>query len=386
MRIGAPSQASGSERRVAVVPETIGRIRKQFGEGVEVVVESGAGEAAFFFDDAYREAGATVAGADEAWGCEVVACVRPPTLEQVGMLGEGAILVGMLRPGADADSWRAIVDRGVSAMAFEATPRITRAQKCDALSSMSTVAGYRAVIRAAEASPRFFPMLMTAAGTVTPARSLVLGAGVAGLQAIATLRRLGAVVSAFDVRPAVGEQVQSLGAKFLDLGVSAEGEGGYARAQTEQEQQEQRQRLAEHIAGMDIVITTALIPGRPAPLLIERSAVVRMKPGAVIVDLAAEAGGNCEASEPDEAVRVGGVTVLGPTNLASEMPLHASTLFSRNVLALLEEFIKDGEASLDLSDELIAGSLAAHAGEARHPMVREALGLPSERTEQGATS
>ena len=381
MRIGVPNQTAGSERRVAVVPETVGKIRKQLGESIEIAVESGAGDASFFPDEAYTSAGATTTDAAGAWGADLVCVVRPPTVDQVGSLSEGAVLAGMLRPGGDADLWKALLEKKTSALSFEATPRITRAQKCDALSSMSTVAGYRAVMRAAVASPRFFPMLMTAAGTITPARALVLGAGVAGLQAIATLRRLGAVVSAFDVRPAVAEQVQSLGAKWVDLGMSAEGEGGYARAQTEEEQAEQRKRLGEHVAASDVVITTALIPGKPAPRLIERATVEQMKPGSVIVDLAAETGGNCEATKPDEAVDVGGVTILGPTNLPAEMPLHASTLFSRNVLSLIEEFIKEGALAIDLDDELVSGALVTHAGEARHRLVREALGMSTETKE-----
>jgi NAD(P) transhydrogenase subunit alpha len=385
MRIGVPSQVSGLERRVAIVPETVGRIRKQFGEGVEVVVEAGAGEASFFRDEAYRDVGATVGSAADAWAADIVAFVRPPHEGEVGRLTEGAAVVGMLRPGQDENLWRAMVERRISALAFEATPRITRAQKCDALSSMSTVAGYRAVIRAAEAAPRFFPMLMTAAGTITPARALVLGAGVAGLQAIATLRRLGAVVSAFDVRPAVAEQVQSLGAKWVDLGMSAEGEGGYARAQTEEEQAKQRKLLGEVVASSDIVITTALIPGRPAPRLIERATIERMKPGSVIVDLAAESGGNCEGAMPDEAVTIGGAVVLGPTNLPAEMPLHASTLYSRNILAMLEEVVKDGALAIDPADELVGGALVTHAGEARHRLVREALGMSADAS-KGAAS
>jgi len=385
MRIGVPKQAGGSERRVAVVPETVGKIRKQLGETIEIAVEHGAGDAASFPDAAYTDAGAAITDSAGAWGADLVCVVRPPTVEQAGSLAEAAVLVGMLRPGADADLWKALIDGKVSALAFEATPRITRAQKCDALSSMSTVAGYRAVIRAAMASPRFFPMLMTAAGTITPARALVLGAGVAGLQAFATLRRLGAVVSAFDVRPAVAEQVQSLGAKWVDLEMSAEGEGGYARAQTEEEQAEQRRRLGEHVGASDIVITTALIPGKPAPRLIEQATVERMKPGSVIVDLAAETGGNCAATKADETVDVGGVTILGPTNLPAEMPLHASTLFSRNVLSLVEEFIKDGAIAIDPNDDLVGPALVTHAGEARHGLVREALGLSAEPKEEAAS-
>ncbi len=380
MRLGVPNQTSEQERRVALVPDTIQRIARQFGDSIEIVVESGAGERAFFSDESYRESGATVADGDAAWACEIVACIHPPTPDDIARMSEGAVLIGMLRPGSDRDLAQALVDRKISALAFEAVPRITRAQKCDALSSMSTVAGYRAVIRAAEASPRFFPMLMTAAGTVTPAKALILGAGVAGLQAIATARRLGAAVSAFDIRSAAAEQVRSLGAKFLDIGqADAETSGGYARAQTEEEQAAQRERLAEHVAASDILITTALIPGRPAPRLVERATVERMKPGSVIVDLAAETGGNCEPTKPDETVMIDGVATLGPTNLPSETPLHASSLYARNVLAILEEIVKEGALALDVEDALVGPTLITHAGEARHKLVRSALGLPTEQ-------
>jgi len=377
MRIGVPNQTSEHERRVALVPETIPRIAKTLGDSIEIVIESSAGARAFFADMAYEQAGVKVVSGDEAWSADLVACVRPPGAHDIGRMREGAALLGMLRPGADEALAQALVDRRVTALAFEAVPRITRAQKCDALSAMSTVAGYRAVIRAAEASPRFFPMLMTAAGTVTPAKALILGAGVAGLQAIATARRLGAAVSAFDIRAAAAEQVRSLGAKFLDIGqADAEAAGGYARAQTEEEQAAQRERLAENIAASDILITTALIPGRPAPRLVERATVERMKAGSVIVDLAAEAGGNCEPTKPDEVVEVNGVTILGPTNLPGEMPLHASTLYARTVLSLLEEIVKEGALTFDLEDALVGPTVVTHAGEARHRLVRASLGLP----------
>jgi NAD(P) transhydrogenase subunit alpha len=337
---------------VALVPDAVARLLQS---GFEVVVEPGAGAAASFPDDAYVEAGASLDGS--AWDGEGVAKVRKPTADEVGRLSDGQILVGFLEPLTDPAGVERLADRGVHAFAMESIPRITRAQPMDALSSQSTVSGYKAVLIAAERLPRFFPMLMTAAGTVAPAKVLVLGAGVAGLQAIATAHRLGAVVSGFDVRPVVREQVESLGATFLDLGILGEETAeGYARELTEDEQRRQQQELAARIPDYDVVITTALVPGRAAPRLIPADAVRQMRPGSVIVDLGAEAGGNCELTEPGTIVESDGVTLVGLTNIPSTMPFHASQLYARNVSALLQHLAPDGELALDWNDEITAGA------------------------------
>ena len=337
---------------MALVPDAVSRLA---GSGFEVVVEPGAGAAASFPDHAYAEAGASLDGS--AWAAEGIAKVRKPTVDEVERLSDGQILVGFLEPLTDPAGVEGLADRGVHAFAMESIPRITRAQPMDALSSQATVSGYKAVVIAAERLPRFFPMLMTAAGTVAPAKVLILGAGVAGLQAIATAHRLGAVVSGFDVRPVVKEQVESLGATFLDLGILGEETAeGYARELTEDEQSRQQQELAARIPDYDVVITTALVPGRPAPRLIPADAVRQMRPGSVIVDLGAEAGGNCELTEPGEIVEREGVTLVGLTNVPSTMPFHASQLYARNVSALLQHLAPDGELTLDWSDEITAGA------------------------------
>jgi NAD(P) transhydrogenase subunit alpha len=351
MRVGVPRESAAGERRVALVPEVIRRL-----DGFAVAVERGAGEGAGFRDEEYAEAGAEVV--DDAWsGVEAVAKVARPSAAEVGRLSSGQLLVAFLSPLTDRDGIERLRAAGVVGFAMEAIPRTTRAQSMDALSSQATVSGYKAALLAAEHLPRFFPMLTTAAGTIAPARALVLGAGVAGLQAIATARRLGAVVSGFDVRPAVREQVQSLGATFLDLGVvGEETEGGYARELTPEEQATQQQALAERIPDFDVVITTAAVPGRPAPKLIPASAVARMRAGSVIVDLAAETGGNCELTSPGEVVEQHGVTIVGTLNLPSTMPTHASQLYARNVSALLEHLAPGGELALDWEDEITAGT------------------------------
>jgi NAD(P) transhydrogenase subunit alpha len=352
VRIGVPRELEPGERRVALVPDAVSRLAAG---GFEVVVEPGAGAEASFPDEAYREAGATLAEA--VWEADAVAKVRKPTAEEAARLRSGQVLVGFLEPLTDPDGIRRLADRGVNAFAMESIPRITRAQPMDALSSQATVSGYKAVLIAADRLPRFFPMLMTAAGTVAPAKVLVVGAGVAGLQAIATAHRLGAVVSGFDVRPVVREQVESLGASFLDLGiVGEETAGGYARELTEDEQRRQQEALEERIPDFDVVVTTALVPGRAAPRLIPATAVAKMRPGSVIVDLGAEAGGNCELTEPGEVVQRDGVTVVGLTNLPSTMPFHASQLYARNVSSLLQHLAPEGELALDWDDEITAGA------------------------------
>jgi NAD(P) transhydrogenase subunit alpha len=350
MRLGIPRETTSGERRVALVPETIGRL----GSGIDVVVESGAGDAASFGDDAYTEAGATIG---DPWSADVVAKVAPPTADEVARLHAGQVLIAFLQPLTDAAGIERLAVAGVHAFALESVPRITRAQPMDALSSQATVSGYQAALVAADRLPRFFPMLMTAAGTIPPAKVLVLGAGVAGLQAIATARRLGAVVSGFDVRPAVREQVESLGASFLDLGVQGEEtEGGYARELTPEQQAAQQAELQARIPQFDVVITTAAIPGRPAPTLVTAEAVRAMRPGSVIVDLAAETGGNCELTEPGREIDAGGVTIVGTTNVPSTMPTHASQLLSRNVASLLGLLVVDGNVTLDWEDEVVAGT------------------------------
>jgi len=357
VRIGVPREPQPEERRVALVPEVVARLTAA---GFEVSVESDAGTAASFRDGAYEEAGARVV--DDAFDAEGIAKVRKPSAQEVDRLREGQLLIAFLEPLTDPEGIDRLGARGVIGFAMESIPRITRAQSMDALSSQSNVAGYKSVLLAAERLPKFFPMLMTAAGTVPPAKVLVLGAGVAGLQAIATARRLGALVTGFDVRPVVKEQVESLGATFLELGVTGEETtGGYARELSDEEQQRQRDELAERIPEYDVVITTALIPGRAAPLLVPGAAVEAMRPGSVIVDLAADAGGNCELTRPGEDVDHGGVRIVGFTNLASTMPAHASQLYARNVAALLQHLAPDGALALDWDDEITAGTCVTRA-------------------------
>ena len=357
MRIGVPRETQPGERRVALVPDVVARLA---GSGFEALVERGAGARASFQDAEFETAGARLV--DDAFDAEAVVKVRKPTEDEIARLREGQVLVGFLEPLTDPDGIAQLASRGVNAFAMESIPRITRAQPMDALSSQSTVGGYKAALLAAERLPKFFPMLMTAAGTVPPAKVLVLGAGVAGLQAIATARRLGAVVTGFDVRAVVKEQIESLGATFLDLGVHGEETaGGYARELSEEEQRRQQEALAERIPDYDVVITTALVPGRPAPLLIPAAAVRAMRPGSVIVDLAAEAGGNCELTRPGEIVSVNGVEIVGLLNLPSTMAAHASQLYARNVAALLAHLAPGGALSLDWDDEITAGACVTRA-------------------------
>ena len=351
MRIGVPKETAQGENRVALVPEALARL-----DGITVAIERGAGTPAGFTDEAYAEAGAELV--DDAWrDTDGVVKVAKPSEGEEAKLREGQLLIAFLAPLTDRPAIERLAARGVVAFAMESIPRITRAQPMDALSSQATVSGYKGALLAAEHLPRFFPMLTTAAGTIPPAKVLVLGAGVAGLQAIATARRLGAVVSGFDVRPVVREQVQSLGASFLDLGVvGEETEGGYARELTPEEQERQLEALGDRIPDFDVVITTAAIPGRPAPRLIPASAVENMRRGSVIVDLAAETGGNCELTRPGEIVTVNGVEVIGLLNLPSSMASHASQLYARNVAALLTHLAPGGALALDWDDEITAGA------------------------------
>jgi len=360
MRVAVPRETAPGERRVALVPETVSKLRAA---GFDVRIEQAAGSKAGFLDDEYAEAGAElVDGAALTSGADCIARVARPSAVEVDAMSTGTVLIGFLDPLTDAEGIARLRQREIVAFAMESIPRITRAQSMDALSSQATVAGYKAVVLAADRVQRLFPMLMTAAGTIAPVRALVIGAGVAGLQAIATARRLGAVVSAFDVRPAVQEQVESLGAAFLDLGVrTEETAGGYASELTPEQQSQQQAALEERIPDFDVVITTAAVPGRAAPKLIPTSAVERMRSGSVIVDLAAETGGNCEATVPGEVVEWGGVTVIGTTNLPSLMAYHSSQLYSRNVSALLLHLAPNGEFVLDWDDEITAGACVTRA-------------------------
>jgi NAD(P) transhydrogenase subunit alpha len=376
MRIGVPKETADGEHRVALVPEVIGKLK---GKGLDTVVQSGAGADALLTDEAFAGAGAEIStDASRIWGSDVVVTIAPPDPEQIRSLGPASILIGFLAPLTSPATTRALAEKGATAFAMEAIPRISRAQAMDALSSQSNVAGYRAVLVAAEEIGRFFPMLMTAAGTIPPAKVLVLGVGVAGLQALATAKRLGARTTGYDVRPEVAEQVESLGAQWLDLGVEASGEGGYARELTEQERARQQQALTDAIKGFDVVITTALVPGRPAPKLVTAEAVEGMKPGSVIVDLAGESGGNCELTVPGETVVRHDVKIVSPLNLPAGMAEHSSQLFARNVLALLELLVgEDGSLKLDFEDEVISGACIVREGEIVNPGAKAAVEVPA---------
>ncbi len=366
MKIGVPKETAANERRVALTPDVAGRLVKA---GFSVLVERGAGEAASFGDDAFGAAGGTlVATAADVFGqSDIVLKVQPPSAEEARLCREGAALVALFQPSSERETVSQLAARRVTAFSLALLPRITRAQPMDVLSSQATVAGYKAVLLAAAATGRFFPMLVTAAGTLSPARVLVLGAGVAGLQAIATARRLGAVVSAFDVRAAVKEQVESLGAKFLALqiGEQAEAAGGYAKQLSEETHRRELAFLAEQVKDADVVITTAAIPGKRAPILITADAVRGMKPGSVIVDLAVETGGNCELAEAGTDVRRHGVLILGPVNLPSTVPVHASQMYAKNVSSFLLHVTRDGKLVLDFDDEIIRETCVTHAGEVR---------------------
>jgi H+-translocating NAD(P) transhydrogenase subunit alpha len=383
VRVLVTKERSEGETRVSATPDTV---KQMLSRGLEIAVEAGAGENAFIGDHEYEKEGATIAkNPREAWAsADVVLKVRAPIVssdfggDELDALKPGSLLVGLLSPWSDIERVRRLAERDVSAVAMELVPRITRAQKMDALSSQASIAGYKAVLLAAAELPKYFPMLMTAAGTVRPARVVVLGAGVAGLQAIATARRLGAVVEASDVRPAVKEQVESLGARFIEppeRAAGAEDAGGYAREVGADYLKRQQQIVGEHLAAADVVITTALVPGKRAPLLVPADIVARMKPGSVIVDMAVEQGGNCELSEAGQNVRRHGVLIVGHKNLAATMPADASLLYARNVLALLEPMVKKGELTLDAEEEIMSASLIAHAGRVSHLGIAEQLGL-----------
>ncbi len=373
MKIGVIAETHEGERRVALVPDIAAKL---VASGFEVFVEADAGEQAGFTDDAYREAGVAVE-ADRKMllsMADVVLSVQPPRIEDVAMLRAGSASISMLQPASQSSLVEALAARGVTAFSLVLLPRTSRAQSMDALSSQSSLAGYKAVLMAANRLDKFFPMLITAAGTIPPARVLVLGAGVAGLQAIATARRLGAVVEAYDVRPAVKEEVKSLGARFLELELETqEGEGGYAHAQSEAFLTRQRELMTGHVAANDVVITTASIPGRKAPLLVTASMVKGMHRGSVIVDMAAESGGNCEVTQPGQVVEVDGVWVDGTTNIPSTVALHASQLYARNITNLLHLLVVDGELKMDFEDEIIRGCCVTHAGQVVNERARQLI-------------
>jgi proton-translocating NAD(P)+ transhydrogenase subunit alpha len=373
MRIGVPKETAEGERRVALVPDVVKALTAK---EIEVAVESGAGEGASHPDSEYSDAGASLSG--EVWSSDIVLKVTPPTDEEVGRLEQGQVLIGFLEPLTNPDLAKALAGARVTSFAVEAIPRITRAQSMDALSSQANLGGYMSVLIAARESGSLFPMMTTAAGTVPPAKVLILGAGVAGLQAIATAKRLGAVVTGFDVRSVVKEQVESLGGRFLEVEAvkDAEGEGGYARPLTDEENEKLRGELAEAAKRQDVIITTAQIPGRPAPLLITADAVRSMAPGSVIVDLAADTGGNCELSEPGQTVIENGVKVIGPANLPSQMAADASALYAKNLQNLVELIVdEEGNLKLDFEDEIVAGACLTHEGEIKNERAREAAGV-----------
>ncbi|MBD2540638.1 Re/Si-specific NAD(P)(+) transhydrogenase subunit alpha [Coleofasciculus sp. FACHB-SPT36] len=374
MRIAVAKEVEVGERRVALVPDTVGRLVKQ---GLEVWVEAGAGEQAFFFDDAYKAAGATIVSDTGAlWReADVLLKVNPPKEHEIHQLKEGGVLIGFLNPLGNPNLIQRLAERRVTAFSMELIPRTSRAQSMDALSSQAGVAGYKAVLIAAAAVPKFFPMLTTAAGTIAPAKVFIMGAGVAGLQAIATARRLGAIVEAFDIRPAVKEEVQSLGAKFIEVQLNEEtvAAGGYAKEVSEASKQRTQEVLTEHVKQADVVITTAQVPGRKAPILVTEEMVAQMKPGAVIVDLAAEQGGNCACTEPGKDVQRNGVTIIGPINLPASMPVHASQMYAKNVLTLVQYLIKESALQLNFEDDIISSTCVSNNGEILNQRVRDGL-------------
>jgi len=380
--VGVPKETFPEERRVALIPISLPALTKA---GVEVLVEKGAGERAGFADTTYEEKGAKIVSDRAALysQAEIIAQVRGPGAnpekggEDLKLLRENQVFIGFLDPLATPEIMKQMADTKATVFAMELVPRITRAQSMDALSSMASVAGYMAVLLAATKLPRFFPMFMTAAGTISAAKVFVIGAGVAGLQAIATAKRLGAVVEAYDVRPAVKEQVQSLGGRFVELPMEtsdAEDSGGYAKEQTEEQKRKQQELMADHVRGADVVVTTAAVPGKKSPILIPEAVVQGMEPGSVIVDIAAEKGGNCELTVPGEIVVRHGVTIIGPINLPTSLPYHASQMYSKNVATLLLHLCKEGALNLDMEDEITKGTLVAKGGQVLHPAVLQTMG------------
>ena len=367
LTIGVLRETASGEKRVAVVPKVWARMQAA---GLRVVMEKGAGLAASFSDSDYKDIRLESSPAAVTKACDALFCVGPPAIERIAELGKGAMVAGLLNAYAPSATTDALRDAGVTAFSMELVPRISRAQSMDVLSSQASVAGYKAVLMAADEMQKFLPMLTTAAGTISPARTLVLGVGVAGLQAIATARRLGAVVEAYDVREETREQVESLGARFVDSGVSATGEGGYARELTDEEKAMQQEALDRHIAACDMLITTAAVPGRPSPRIVSAAAVEQMRSGSVIVDLAAEGGGNCELSRPGETIEHNGVRIMAPLKMPAMMARHASAMYSRNLFNFIKPAINGDEFSLDLDDPVFAGTLLTHEGEIRHAGAR----------------
>ena len=370
IKIGVPKEVREGEHRVALVPDIVNRLAKQ---DIQVSLETGAGALAGYTDDYYENAEIAASSAEILGKSDICLTVNPATSEQIAQLREGSILIGYLNPHSDLERFNKLKAKKISAFSMELIPRISRAQAMDALSSQASIAGYKAVLLASNLLGKFFPMLTTAAGTIRPSKVLVIGAGVAGLQAIATARRLGAIVEGYDVRAAVKEQVESLGAKFVDIEIKAEGDGGYARELTDEERQQQQAILAKHVAAADVVVSTAAIPGRPSPLIINTQMVEGMRGGSVIVDLAAEGGGNCELTKIDETVLHNGVKIYGPANVPSMLGNHASELYAKNLLNFLELLIQDGAINIDLEDEILSASLITHGGEIHHAGIKEQL-------------
>ena len=370
IKIGVPKEVREGEQRVALVPDSVNRLTKQ---DILVTLETGAGALAGYTDDYYENAEIAASCAEILSKSDICLTVNPATNEQIEQLKEGSILIGHLNPHSDLERFNKLKAKNISAFSMELIPRISRAQAMDALSSQASIAGYKAVLLASNLLGKFFPMLTTAAGTIRPSKVLVIGAGVAGLQAIATARRLGAIVEGYDVRAAVKEQVESLGAKFVDIEIKAEGEGGYARELTDEERQQQQAILAKHVAAADVVVSTAAIPGRPSPLIINTQMVEGMRGGSVIVDLAAEGGGNCELTKIDETILHNGVKIYGPANVPSMLSNHASELYAKNLLNFLELLIQDGAINIDLEDEILSASLITHGGEIHHAGIKEQL-------------
>ena len=370
IKIGVPKEVREGEQRVALVPDIVNRLAKQ---DIQVTLETGAGELAGYSDSYYENAEIAATSAEILGKADICLTVNPASDKQIEQLREGSILIGYLNPHSDLERFNKLKAKNISAFSMELVPRISRAQAMDALSSQASIAGYKAMLLASNLLGKFFPMLTTAAGTIRPSKVLVIGAGVAGLQAIATARRLGAIVEGYDVRAAVKEQVESLGAKFVDIEIKAEGDGGYARELTDEERQQQQAILAKHVAAADVVVSTAAIPGRPSPLIINTEMVEGMRGGSVIVDLAAEGGGNCELTKIDETVLHNGVKIYGPSNVPSMLGNHASELYAKNLLNFLELLIQDGAINIDLEDEILSASLITHGGEIHHAGIKEQL-------------
>jgi NAD(P) transhydrogenase subunit alpha len=384
MKLGIPKEREVGEHRVALVPDVVARLVKQ---GIEVWVEAGAGEGSFFSNSAYEKVGATIiSDTTTLWrDADVIVKIGALQESEVNQLRDGSVFIGFLNPLGNPEIIKKLADHKVTAFSMELIPRTSRAQSMDALSSQANVAGYKAVLIAAAALPKYFPMLTTAAGTIRPAKVLVMGAGVAGLQAIATARRLGAVVEGFDIRPDTKEQVQSLGAKFVDVELKEEtvAQGGYAKELSEASKEYTRKVLTDHVANSDVVITTAQVPGKKAPLLVTKEMVAKMKPGSVIVDLAAEQGGNCECTEAGKDINRDGVTIIGPINLPSSVPLHASETYAKNIASLLQLMVKDKVLNLNFEDDIILGACVAHGGEIRNQRVNDALAAISQPSPVG---